>query len=815
MVVNFVKSADYWRKRFELLEEQSNKYGLDTFRQVEASFLEAEKQIQKEIEAWYGRYAKNNNVSITEAKRQLSTKELKEFRWDVDEYIKHGRENAIDPKWMKELENASARVHVNRLEALKIRTQQAAEAAFGNELDAIDAMARKVYTEDYYHSIFEMHKGFGVGWNVGQVDERKLGQLISKPWAADGKNFSKRIWGYRDQLVNELHKQMTRNCALGKHSKELIDFLAKKFKTTKGQAGRLVMTEQAFFHSAAQRDAFKELDVEEFEIVATLDSHTSETCQDLDGKHFPMSEYEINVTAPPFHQWCRSVTAPYFEDNFGGERAARGADGKTYYVPDDMKYKDWKEHFVDKTKNPEDWLKRVDPADVKRFDAAFVDTALEWYVSGEGQWVNQYLRNPDEWKADYDITDEELELIEAMKQGTNSEIVQESVLYRSVDASAVFGKMSQAEFENLRDFVVYNDKSKYALQAKAKFLDGIEGKEIVEKGFLSTSKDMDFALEFGDFTGSDKAITLELKVPKGIKGKDLKKFELEDDPQFEVLLAPNQKYVIKEVTTKQGQIYVKADLIAEDIVDVKPAFIPATNINDAIEETFKFAVSVDLTGAKNLKSVNELNEALTVLTEKYPIPRLETIATFTRGTVNARANWYLIEIKRKFLNDPKTGWTDYVELKKIYERNVAYYENLLKTNADTPSAKRNIELKLFKEKEKLKYHRWTVSDSYEHGVKNVITHEYGHVLADAYCGQINGQRAWKDSGKLMYSIARDKQKLINDTFKKAVKNGDIYNISAYGSTNSHEFFAEAFAMLECGENLPDYIISMFKEVLEL
>lgn len=351
--------SNYWRKRFELLEQKSNAYGLEAFRQIEPAFINAEKEIQKEIEAWYGRYAKNNNVSMLEARRQLSTKELKEFRWDVDEYIKYGRENAIDPKWMKELENASARVHINRLEALKIRTQQAAEAAFGNELDVIDEMARKVYTEDYYHSIFEMHKGFGVGWEIGQIDERKLGQLISKPWASDGKNFSQRIWNHRDQLVNELHTQMTQACVLGKHPKGLIDSISKKFKTTKGQAGRLVMTEQAFFHSAAQKDAFKELDVEEFEIVATLDSSTSETCQDMDGQHFPMSEYEVGVTAPPFHCWCRSVTAPYFEDNYGGERAARDVDGKTYYVPDTMKYKDWKEHFVDKTKNPDDWLKPV------------------------------------------------------------------------------------------------------------------------------------------------------------------------------------------------------------------------------------------------------------------------------------------------------------------------------------------------------------------------------------------------------------------------------------------------------------------------
>ena len=188
------RTSAYWKKRFEALEAASNTRGVDTFRQIERAFDSAQKQIQGQIESWYGRYAKNNNITMTEARRQLSTTELKEFRWDVKEYIKYGRENDLNQMWMKELENASARVHISRLEALKVRTQHAAEVAFGNEVDCIDSMARKVFTEDYYHTIFEVQKGFNIGWEIGQIDTRKLETLISKPWAADGKHFSERIW---------------------------------------------------------------------------------------------------------------------------------------------------------------------------------------------------------------------------------------------------------------------------------------------------------------------------------------------------------------------------------------------------------------------------------------------------------------------------------------------------------------------------------------------------------------------------------------------------------------------------------------------
>ncbi|MCI9641258.1 MAG: minor capsid protein [Eubacterium sp.] len=343
-----MKSSEYWKKRFEELENASNAYGIATYRRIEPAFEQAQREIQKEIEAWYGRLAKNNSVSMQDARKLLSANELKEFHWDVNEYIKYGKENAINQQWMKELENASAKFHISRLEALKIRVQQAAEKAFGNELDYIDKMARKVYSDTYYHSIFEMQKGFNIGFEIGQIDERKLNKIIAKPWAADGRNFSDRIWQQKAQLVDELHTQLTRNCLLGKAPDDAIKTISNKFGVSKSQAGRLVMTEEAYFHSEAQREAFKELDVEEFEIVATLDNKTSDICREMDGKHFPISEYEPGRTAPPFHCWCRSVTVPYFDDDFGeiGERAARDADGKTYYVPADMTYKEWEKKYV-------------------------------------------------------------------------------------------------------------------------------------------------------------------------------------------------------------------------------------------------------------------------------------------------------------------------------------------------------------------------------------------------------------------------------------------------------------------------------------
>ena len=338
-----MKHKDYWRKRFKQLEESQNKKGQQCYAEIEKQYRRAQKEIEGKIAAWYQRLAVNNEISLQEARKLLRGRELAEFKWDVNDYIRYGEENAMTQQWMKELENASARYHISRLEAIKLHIQQSLEVLFGNQLDALDSVMRSVYTDGYYHTAYEIHKGLGVGWEFAALDERTISKVIKTPWAADGKNFSERVWDNRRKLVSELNKALTQNIIGGQDPQKAIRTIAKKMNTSKVNAGKLVMTEKAFFSSVAQGDCFRELDVEQYEIVATLDFKTSPLCRDMDGQHFPMSQYEAGVTAPPFHVYCRTTTVPYFEDDIEtiGKRAARGKDGKTYYVPANMTYREW------------------------------------------------------------------------------------------------------------------------------------------------------------------------------------------------------------------------------------------------------------------------------------------------------------------------------------------------------------------------------------------------------------------------------------------------------------------------------------------
>lgn len=377
------------------LEDSQYQRSAAYYKDVQRQYTRATNSIQMDIGRWYQRLADNNDISYAGAKRMLKKNELEEFKWTVEEYIKAGEESVVDQRWMKELENASARHHISYLEAMKLQMQQHAELLSTEFEGGMTDYLHKAYGEQYHHTAFEMARGTGIGTNIAQLDTKRVDTIIKRPWAQDGANFSDRIWTNKDKLVRNLHTELTQNIIRGASPQKAIDSLSKTMEVSRSQAGRLIMTESAAISSAAQKDCLKELGMEKYEILATLDGHTSDICRDMDRQVFDMKDYKVGVTAPPFHPNCRSTTVPYFDDEFtaGEERAARDGDGKTYYVPADMKYDDWKK-VVDSGEDFKAWdTKRGKQKKVHGSELTLDEKgAVIRYVSPDAYVLNDKLR---------------------------------------------------------------------------------------------------------------------------------------------------------------------------------------------------------------------------------------------------------------------------------------------------------------------------------------------------------------------------------------------------------------------------------------
>ena len=189
------------------------------------------------------------------------------------------------------------------------------------------------------------YKRIWIGDTFTILDTKTIESIIARPWAPDGSNFSERIWRDREVLVNELQKELAQSFIRGDAPDTAIRNISKKMEVSKRAAGRLIMTESAFFADEAKARAFKELGVEEYQFLATLDMRTSDICQDMDLRVFKLSEMDIGVTWPPLHPWCRSTVIPHFEGNIKQRWARDPKTGKGYYVPN-MSYKEWYKKYV-------------------------------------------------------------------------------------------------------------------------------------------------------------------------------------------------------------------------------------------------------------------------------------------------------------------------------------------------------------------------------------------------------------------------------------------------------------------------------------
>ncbi|MDE6725395.1 MAG: phage head morphogenesis protein, partial [Ruminiclostridium sp.] len=270
-----MKNSEYWKLCFAQLEEAQNKLAETSLKEIERQYRQAVREIEGKIDTWY-RQLGAKGISMAEARKPLSVSELANFKLDVHDYIRYGKGNGLSGQWIKQLENVSAKLSISKYDALMIDTRQSFEQMFGSQLRTVTETMGRIYENGYYRTAYELQKGVGIGFDVRKINREEVEKVLSKPWAADGKNFSERIWGSKEKLINEVHNELTQKIITGADPQKAIDAIAKKMNTSKSNAGRLVMTEGAYFGSDAQEKSYKDLGVKQYEVLATIDSHTSE-----------------------------------------------------------------------------------------------------------------------------------------------------------------------------------------------------------------------------------------------------------------------------------------------------------------------------------------------------------------------------------------------------------------------------------------------------------------------------------------------------------------------------------------------------------
>jgi len=343
-----MKPPDYWKKRSEQIARRQF-IKADAFEVAQRKeYDRAMKSMQRDIEVFYQRYSTNNEVTMAEARKQLTAGELKEFKMTLEEFTSKAKDNA-DGRWTQELNNVYYKTRVTRLEALQTQIGQHSEMLAGSRQESTEKLLGDIYTDTYYRNIYEIQKGMGIGGSFAHVDDNGLKSVLES--RLDGRNWSERIWDDRSKVRRELQRNLSQSFIRGDGIDRTVKSVIERISVSRSNAERLIQTESAFFAGQATAAGYKESGiVKQYEVLATLDTRTSSVCREMDGKVFKLSEMEVNVNYPPFHARCRTTTVAHFDDDEDiGERIAMDPDGSTYFVPGDMNYEDWyQKHVVDK-----------------------------------------------------------------------------------------------------------------------------------------------------------------------------------------------------------------------------------------------------------------------------------------------------------------------------------------------------------------------------------------------------------------------------------------------------------------------------------
>lgn len=284
------KPVDYWEKRQTELMKRLERGTEKTIDSLIKAYEQATKDINKEISRIFKNYAKDSGLSKETLTQLLNKKESETHYKNLLEVINN---NITDERLKKKLlakYNAPAYSYrISRYEALQQNIDIELKKLANIEQQITEIRYVDTIQEGYYHTIFDIQRGTGLGFNFAQIDNKTINLLLNENWI-DKANFSQRIWQNSEKLGEYLRMQLTADSMSGKSIHKIAQELSEYMNVGLYNATRLVRTEVNHFANEAEMLSYEELDIEKYRFIATLDNVTCEHCAELDNKIFNVKD---------------------------------------------------------------------------------------------------------------------------------------------------------------------------------------------------------------------------------------------------------------------------------------------------------------------------------------------------------------------------------------------------------------------------------------------------------------------------------------------------------------------------------------------
>lgn len=342
------KAEGYWEKRSTELMKSLEKTTENTINDLIRAYERATRSINKEITKIFNNYAKDGVLNKNTLKQLLTTKETDTYYKNLLSVINNNITDETIKKQLLAKYNAPAYSYrISRYEVLQKNIDIELKKLANIEQQITENRYTNTIKEGYYHTIFDIQKGTGLGFSFSQIDNRTIKLLLNEIWI-DNANFSQRIWKNSEKLSEYLRTQLTADTLSGKLIQRISKELSDSMNVGMYNAVRLVRTEVNHFANESEMIAYEELDIEKYRFIATLDNITCEHCAELDNKVFKVKDRKAGGNYPPIHSNDRCTTVAEFDDEVteGLERRAKDKNGKSITIPQNMNYQEWKNKYI-------------------------------------------------------------------------------------------------------------------------------------------------------------------------------------------------------------------------------------------------------------------------------------------------------------------------------------------------------------------------------------------------------------------------------------------------------------------------------------
>lgn len=310
-----MKNKDYWLQRKIERNKRSIKEENELLKEIYKLLEECYENTMDNIYKFYGKFAKEEGMTIAEAQKLLTPIELKECTNrikrlvevidNIDTSTPFGR--ARKKQIEREVRILRGRGRITREQLLN----DAINEEWIKTALKIDEKLGKLLEKQYERAFKEGLEDAGV--KTTKIPTNTIQSAILRPTFAY--HFSDTIWKNKDKLIafinTELRKGIVQGIDVRKTTKKLQDTM----QVQKYQAKRLVVTETQVAQQSGALEGYRKSGVvEKVRVISAGDKKVCGVCRDNDDTIIPLEEAVVGDNVPPFHPNCRCTVVPYFDN---------------------------------------------------------------------------------------------------------------------------------------------------------------------------------------------------------------------------------------------------------------------------------------------------------------------------------------------------------------------------------------------------------------------------------------------------------------------------------------------------------------------